>query len=365
MKDQIAAAQEQMKANLEHEFAGYTLQTPPSVGFGSNVDNLLQALVEQSEDTALIDGDNLNSRIGMDGSVEGTQWYLTNAAFGDLCHWTKTPVSFLKRLAKINEELAGEIMYTMIEKAFYAGPAKLLVIDSTSGRIEGIVGKDTYKPLSNLNIVEWAQSAMPGLGVSGSWLSGPNLRVTCVSEKLRVEPVKGDVVQFGMSLENSIHGDCSAKVCDYNLRLVCTNGMTAREGRYMETVRHVGDVQHEVQKAIVKSAQRAEAIAPMLVQSASRVLSANEVRSVKHFIADPANGGSPKLDKQSTQIAMVEAQKEGRAPDEVTLWNMINGVTELAKEHKSVQRMVEIEALAFKTLRSNLQKYGYKMAGKV
>jgi hypothetical protein len=351
--------------NNEPQFAGFQLQTPIAIQFGSNIDQLLHALKDQTENTAMIDGHHMGSRIGMHGEVEDTEWFLSNAAFGDLCHWAKVPVSFAKRLAHVNEELASEVMYAMIEAVFHREPAKVLVIDTTTGRIDGIVSKDVYKPIANLDIVEWARSAMPGLAVSESWLSGPNLRVTCVSEKLKVEPVKGDVVKFGTSLENAIHGDCSARVCDYNLRLVCTNGMTARDGKHMEVIRHVGDAEFEVQKAIVKSAQRAEAIAPMLVQAASRLLTPNEVRAVKRFVADPKNGGSPKLDHQATQVAMVEAVKEGRDEDEVTLWNFVNGITQIAKEPKSVHRMVELEGLAFKTLRANLAKYGYKMAGKV
>jgi hypothetical protein len=132
----------------------------------------------------------------------------------------------------------------------------------------------------------------------------------------------------------------------------------------MEKIRHVGDAEFEVQKAIVKSAQRAEAIAPMLVQAAGRLLTANEVRAVKRFVSDPQNGGSPKLDHQVTQVAMVEAVKEGRDEAEVTLWNFVNGITQLAKEPKSVHRMVELEGLAFKTLKANLSKYGMKLAGK-
>jgi hypothetical protein len=176
------------------------------------------------------------------------------------------------------------------------------------------------------------------------------MRVTCVSEELTSQPRKGDIVKFGMSLHNWINGDGSVKACDYALRLACTNGMMARTGGHTESIRHTGDVQMAVQKAIIRAAKRAKHMAPAMKAAATMYLDDEGIREVRRFIRDGKNGGSPALDNKATKIAQIEAQKEGREEYEVSLWNFVNGVTEIARDTGSVERKSELEGLAYKTL---------------
>ena len=106
LKDAIKAAKN--GGSLETEAGGFRLLKPTLTRF-TNPDSFLKVLKEQAENTALIDGEHLNE-IDLDGTIEKTKWRLSNAAFGDLCHWTKTPVSFIKRLARIDEELALDVV---------------------------------------------------------------------------------------------------------------------------------------------------------------------------------------------------------------------------------------------------------------
>jgi len=334
----------------QYSLRGFHLTNPTPIYFRESPAALLDLLKNQQDNTAHIDGEELTSDIGLAGEISGTPWRLTKAAFSDLCHFTKTPVSFIKRLAKIDETQAVDTLRTMIDAYFHTASKKLLVIDSSSGYVLGIVGKETYKPLSNVDLVNWGLSSGIGLGVSEAWVNGPNLRVTFVSETLNVKPCPNDIVQFGMALENWINGDGSAKASDYALRLVCTNGMTARVGGHTNIIRHTGDVQMAVQKAIVASSKRAKHMAPAMKAAATMYLDDEGIRQVRSFIRDGKNGGSQALDNKVTKIAQVEAQKEGREEFEVSLWNFVNGTTEVARDTKSIERKVEIESLAYKTL---------------
>jgi hypothetical protein len=328
---------------------GFNLVKPKLHRF-KNPDGFLKALKDQAENTALVPGEKLDAEISIDGDVGKTGWRLSNAAFGDLCHWTKIPVSFIKRFARISEGLALDVIAEMIGAAFYTGPDKQLVIDTREGRIDGIVGKDSYSHVSNAEVVEWALSATPDVGMSQGWLFGPKMRLTCVSEQRKAEPVKGDIVQMGMTLQNAVHGDCSAKVSDYAFRLKCLNGLVAREHQHTDTIRHVGDAQFNVQKAIVAAASRAEHMAPYMKAAASKILAPNAIRAVRRWVANPKTGGSPSLDVKVTNIAQTEAMDEGRQKEEVTLWNFINGVTASAKDAKTINRQTELEAFGYRTL---------------
>ncbi|KKM78822.1 hypothetical protein LCGC14_1356170, partial [marine sediment metagenome] len=210
--------------------------------------------------------------------------------------------------------------------------------------------KETYQPVSNAEMLEWALSASMDLAMSQGWLYGPTMRVTCVSEKGSAEPKKGDIVKVGMSLENSVHGDCSAKISDYAFRLKCTNGLLARDHQHMERIRHVGDVHYNVQKAIVAAATRAVQLKPLMEHAANLYLDGDDIKKVREYVADSKNGGSSALDSKVVNNAMDEAQDEGRNEEEVTLWNFVNGVTMEAKGAKTIHRQGELEALGYKTL---------------
>jgi hypothetical protein len=260
------------------------------------------------------------------------------------------PVSFLKRLARIDEVLALDVVKEMIGAAFHSGPEKLLVLDAESKRVDGIVGAESYAPVSNDEVLGWAISSADDLGMSEGWLCGPTMRVTCVSEQRKAEPLPGDVVRMGMTLENSIHGDCSAKVADYVFRLKCSNGMVARDNKHSTRIRHVGDVQFNVQKAIVEAVQRVESVVPYMAAAAGKLLSPEGIRSIRNWMTNPKVGGSPALDNKATQGAMNEAQDEGRDAEAVTLWGFVNGITAQAKSAKSIGRQTDIEALGYRTL---------------
>jgi hypothetical protein len=337
-------------ADARGESGGFQLVKPQTYYIREQSDALLSMLKTQADNVAYIDGEKLQAELSLAGEVGDTGWRLTKAAFGDLCHWTRVPVSFVKRVAKIDEQLALDMMRTMIEAYFFGGPEKLLVVDTTTGYVVGIVGKETYKAISNEDIVKWALSVGHGLALSEAWVCGPDMRITCTSEDLCAEPVKNDLIRFGMSLVNGISGDSSAKISGYGLRLVCTNGMTARTGQMTTVVRHVGDVEHGVQKGIVRIAEASATMAPLLSRAAGMLLHDKGIRQVRQFISDTKNGGNPALDNKATKIAQIEAQKEGRFDYEVTLYNFVNGVTEVARDTGNVERKVEIESLAHKTL---------------
>ena len=329
--------------------AGFQLEKPKLEHYRGDV-GFTKALKEQQEAIALMDADGFTA-LGVNGEVGGTDWKLSHAAFGDLCHFTKTPVSFIKSLAREDEQLALDVIGSRLRSTFHRGQHKTFVLDTRCGRIEGIVGKETYSPISNADVFDYAMTAAQGLDMSNGWLQGPNMRLTALQTGTTpIEPQPGDVVNIGISVENAIHGDGSVTVLDYLERLVCINGMRARDSEHMERIVHRGDVEYATQKAVVTAAARAELLAPAVMAAAKHLLDDRAIRSVRSYVGDPRVGGSPSLDAKVTTQAVREAKKEGRTGEEVTLWNFTNAITEAAHETNSLQRRNEVEALGYRTL---------------
>ena len=340
--------------------SGFQLIRPPLQKFTA-LEGMLGAVQDQADNVALVDASVLTN-VDIDGRIIGTgkgkdsDFQLSHAAFGDLCHFCKLPVSFIKRRAKMNEALAMEIVQDCLAHEFLHGSDRQLVVDVRTMRVDGIVGADTYSPIGNAEVMDYAMTAMPGLEFSNGWLEGPHMRVCATSPAdLFESPVKvGDITKFGVDVNNHINGDGSATIADYNERLKCTNGMTARDRGHCEHIVHRGDVSFNVQSAVVRAANRAPILAAIMKKAASHLLQPSEVRALRAWLATPSNGGNPSLDQKVTGAAMREAQYEGRHEDEVSLWNFVNGVTEAAHDTSSLNRRSELEALGYKTL----QKFG-------
>lgn len=338
------------KHGLPPTGGGFDLEIPETVRFDT-LESFQKCLVAQRDALAAINAKDVDLKhIDAEGRVKGTDYRLSMAAFGDLCNFSKMPVSFLKRLCRFDEQLALDVVASCVDSTFFRGTLKTLLIDSRCGRIEGIVGSDSYKPLPNADVLEYSLSADKELKFGHGWLNGPHMRMVAINDLRPVEPKKGDVVKLGMSLESAINGDHSVRVATYCERLVCTNGMVRRDKDYCHSIRHSGDVKINVGQAIVHCADNAKSFVPLMHQAAIRTIGPEDIPLILNFVADTRNGGNETLKKRVIALAQTEATSEGRDQYHLTLWNFTNAVTACAHEAKTIQRKTEIESLGFKLL---------------
>lgn len=334
--------------------SGFQLIKPTAQRFTA-LEGFQQAVQDQADHATLIDASILQS-VDIDGRIVGSgygsedDFQLSHAAFSDLCHFCKIPVSFIKRRAVKNEALALEIISDCLAHEFGSGSGRSLVVDTKSGRVDGIVGTETYAPISNAEVLGYGLTASPDLDFASGWLEGPNMRFSTLLKGDATEAQVGDVVAFGSSIWNAVNGDASVLIADYNERKVCTNGMIRRDAQHTERVIHRGDVGFGVQSAVVRSANRAAEVLPLIQAAAATLLEPSQVRAVRSFISDSKQGGSPSLDNKVVEAVVRESKQEGREEGEVTLWNFVNGITEAAHDTSSMNRRAELEGLGFRTL---------------
>lgn len=351
---------EQAKDAEGQESAGFELIEPVAEKF-DDVNKYRKALKDQKEAIAYVPAtaDNLHA-IGLDGMLLDTDYRLTRAAFGDLCHFAGVPVTFARRLSSLDEGLAQEVFRTMIERVFHKTSAKVLVVDSRTDQVHGIVGETTYAPIDNADVFDFAMSAVNGkLHATTMWLCGPFMRMTAQLNEEDVNPGRmvqgkkvGDVVALGMSVENAIHGDKSVRVSDYAERLSCTNGMTSREADHSAAIRHQGDVEMAVAQAVLKSGKKVVEFVPLMKRAVTLQISdPGRVKLLKDFLSAPGNGGSKTLAETAIDRAVHEAHVEGQPQGVYNLWNVANGVNVQEHAVDNVHRKVQIETLAYSVLK--------------
>lgn len=326
---------------------GFQLDEPKTLHF-KGVDQFYTALKDQEGAWAPVPADSMG-RIDIDGRIVNTDLKLSRAAFADLCQFTGIPNRFINQLAIIDPQQALDVVETMIGSVFQSGAGKTLMVDSRYDRVEGIVGAETYSPLSNRQAVDYLLSAVPGLSLASGWLCGPNMRAAALSKAKPHDVKKGDIVHVGVSVENAIHGDRSLKIREYVERLVCTNGMTAMKEGHFESIVHRGDIEFASAQAIVRAATRAEDVLLRTDIAVDRFMFVPDLRAVREYIKESPMGGLS-VEVAAVRLAQEEAEKEGRAPEETTLWNWVNAVTEQTHAAPSLQRRMALEGLGHSVL---------------
>jgi hypothetical protein len=126
-------------------------------------------------------------------------------------------------------------------------------------------------------------------------------------------------------------------------------------------LRHHGEAQsltHLMQRAIVEVVSDADAVQDAWHRSARHLLLPPEIRQVRSWLSDASVGGSTKLDNAVVKKAQQEATDEGRAAEEVSLYNFINAVNFQAHTAPTISKKLRIESMAMAGLQKFVPAFG-------
>lgn len=330
---------------------GFQFARPEFRAF-ANVQTFRQALHDQEAATELIDADAF-ARMDVDGRVLGIEedaLRLTKAAFGQLCHLCRLPVSYVESLSCRDEALAMDVVAEALRSMLHRDERKVMVVDTRTKVVHAFIDRESYDVLPNETILDLAMSAGRDIEMTRGFLDGPNVRVTVVDRTNIVAPKLGDVVRMGTDLTTNLGAENLIAVHAYNERLKCANGMVVRERGSSERVSARHDVAAELPDVMVRSINQGALVGPLMQKSANTVLDEAGIGRMTTYLSDPKTGGNRRLVAEVVASAQREARDDQRDENELTVWDFVNGVTEAARNSRTLNRRVDLEGMGYKVM---------------
>ncbi|MEM2966826.1 MAG: DUF932 domain-containing protein [Candidatus Nitrosocaldus sp.] len=149
---------------------------------------------------------------------------------------------------------------------------------------------------------------------------GYALRIDLVSD-ITGEVRKGDIVQFGVSVRNSIDGTSSLGADFFSYRLICKNGAVARDTELTYSIRHIGDPKELLSvfhKSLGRVLERADAYLTLYKKM-------SEVEMTKEHARKLLSLGLPPIYYEKAGIVSNDDKIE--ISEGTTLWEAFNGIT--------------------------------------
>jgi hypothetical protein len=146
------------------------------------------------------------------------------------------------------------------------------------------------------------------------------LRIDLLSDRL-AEVQEGDIVQFGVSIRNSIDGTSCLAVDLFSYRLTCRNGATVKDTNLSFAVKHIGNPQEIVKafhRALAEVMERFDDLLKLYRRMANTALTEEHARRLLALKL-------PEMYYAHTGIRVRDDKVEVR--EGTTLWYAFNGIT--------------------------------------
>jgi len=211
---------------------------------GRELSEVLQEInqLSQTKEDYIIDTQSLSfTSAGEDYSLgmPGDQNFSINEiSHGQIAEAIKIPVKYYNRMRAEDPQL----LVNNVNHWFQNNPMKRMV--RTLGSDARAFLSDRYRRLDNEDLIEAILPTLgdfPGIRIESCEVTPTRFYIKAVTEKLKGEVAKGDIVYGGVVLSNSEVGWGSLRIEPLIFRLVCTNGMIVPD--YGIKRFHIGRVQ--------------------------------------------------------------------------------------------------------------------------
>lgn len=202
---------------------------------------------------------------------------------------------------------------------------KKVVVRNTSKGFEvvAIVGNN-FALVPNELVEEMTEKAITAYGLTKLKAMKDRhentLRIDLLSDRL-AEVQEGDIVQFGVSVRNSIDGTSSLAIDLFSYRLWCKNGATTRSSNVTFAVKHIGDPQELVKafhRALAEVMERFDDLLNLYRRMANTALTEEHAKKLLALKL-------PEMYYAHTGIRVRDDKVEVR--EGTTLWYAFNGIT--------------------------------------
>lgn len=186
--------------------------------------NSKKDFVASTEIIAMTDDSQLTIEANSNDTLD---FSLTEVAHTQIAQRLNIPLKYYKRM----RELAPELLAENVNTWFQTQPERRM-IRTLDGNARAFLS-DRYRRIDNFELAHVILPVLSDLGegvkIVSSELTDKRMYIKAINQSLQLEVKPGDVVQAGVCISNSEIGLGSLSVEPLIYRLVCTNGMIAKD----------------------------------------------------------------------------------------------------------------------------------------
>lgn len=148
-------------------------------------------------------------------------------ALGQAAAKAGIPLTYVDRLS--NSDWGMELLADNMNKLFAHANGDRYLMRAVDGEVRGFLS-DRYRRLDSRPIVEAFVGALQQRGALPyeGYALDTKVSIQAIYPELH-EPIPGEIIAFGASLENSDFGNGALSIRDFVLRLICRNGAVGRD----------------------------------------------------------------------------------------------------------------------------------------
>ena len=311
--------------------------------------------------TAADGGISLNVGSSAGGVLNLSQYSVNEIAHRQIGQHLKIPTSYYDRMRSEDPELLTQ----NINGWFSRTPTTKRMLRTLDGTARAFLS-DRYRRIDNFEV---AQTVLPiiggmeGANIESCELTDSRMYIKVVNPRVTAEIKKGDVVQSGIVITNSEVGMGSVSVSPLIFRLVCSNGMIARDAavrKYHVGRANEGSEDYSIYRdETIEADDRAflmklEDSVRAAVDQARFAAIVDKMREATEVKME-ANMVPQVVELTAKEYGINEAEGKGIlghliAGGDLSLYGLANAVTRQAQDVESYDRSTELEATGYKIL---------------
>lgn len=319
-----------------------------------HAEDFFAELDRQKKDTfAMPTGD--FKRITVDGEVEGTKLRLSEGAFSDLCRIARVNSKTMNRLVQIDPD-AGLAMMSSVMETTLQSKRYRAVVDRRHSRIDAVVGND-FQLVAPADHIGQAIAFETGMKITRGTIRGRFASAAFVSPKseVTVDTKRGDVMQFGAVIRTAADADASLSAQAYLYRLRCLNGAMSEAAGESIRIPHRGDDFYErALEGVVGVFSSGAQYVDRMKFASQHLLDISQLRQLHKAVI--AEGGEA-LAGAVIPNAKREAEQDGLAEGDMSLFNYVNGITYAGHTARNEKARSDVETLGLNVLRTFSHKF--------
>lgn len=279
----------------------------------------------------------------------------TQFASRQISEFTGIPAKYWDRMAAE----APALLADNVRHWFSANPSARLLRTHLNGssKLRAFLS-NRYRQIDNIDLSEIVLPLLmqPGWTIASAEITETRMYIQAVSERVTAEVKKGDVVQAGVVISNSEVGAGAVSVRPMVYRLVCTNGLISGDTlRQNHVGRGFGD--DSLNDYFSDETKRLDDKA-FAAKVRDVVTASVDFAKFERLVARLTRSAETQLPGDPAQLVEVTANRLGLTDDErgsvlrnltlggdLSLWGLVNAVTEVANTHESYDRAIELERL--------------------